>query len=73
MLFLGGDNLPYRVFSRYSRIVFLASLDLNLLFHAITFAFYNDGVGVMEEPVKDGGGECCVIVENFRPMFVCPV
>jgi len=52
---------------------FSANLDLNLLFHAVAFAFYNNGVGVMQKPVEDGGRKCRVIVENLRPVFVSPV
>ena len=74
MLFCGGEySAAPDVFSRCGRILFSANLDLNLLFHAVAFAFYNNGVGVMQKPVEDGGRKCRVIVENLRPVFVSPV
>ena len=55
MLFCGEKySAAPEVFSRCGRILFSASLDLNLLFHAVAFAFYNNGVGVMQESVEDG-------------------
>jgi hypothetical protein len=41
---------------------FLALL-VNLVLHAEALAFDDDGVGVMQDPVQDGGGQRAVVVE----------
>gem|GEM_PF-4299400 len=74
MLFCAGEySAVPDVFFPVRQNSFSASLDLNLLFHAVAFTFYNNGVCVMQKPVQDGGRKCRVIVENLRPVFVCPV
>ena len=38
-------------------------------FMRIAFAFDEDGFGVVQEAVEDGGGEGAVVVEDFGPVF----
>ena len=42
-----------------------SSLRPELIFGAITLAFDQDGLGVVQEPVEDGGGDAAVVVENL--------
>ena len=44
-------------------------LGFDLVFHAVTAAFDEDGFGVMEEPVQDAGGAGAVVVKDGRPLF----
>jgi hypothetical protein len=44
-------------------------LGFDLVFHAVTAAFDQDGFGVMERPVQDGGGGGAVVVKEGRPLF----
>ena len=39
------------------------------VFHAEAFAFDDDGFGVMQQSVEDGGSQGGVVVEDFRPVF----
>ena len=39
------------------------------ILHAITFAFDDDGFGVVQDAVEDGGGEGGVVVEDGGPVF----
>jgi len=41
----------------------------NLTLHTITFALYQDSLGMVEKAVKYCGGKGGVIVEDFRPLF----
>ena len=45
----------------------MSSFDLVL--HAVAFAFNGHDFGMVEEPVEDGGGKSCVIIEDLRPVF----
>ena len=38
--------------------------------HAVGFAFDDGGIGAVEEPVEDGGGDAGVVVEDSRPVLV---
>ena len=53
--------------------VFLANADgwsrIDLVLHAIAFAFDNYGFGMMQKPVEDRGSDGAVIVEDFRPVL----
>ena len=40
-----------------------------LIFHPVAGSFDDDRVGMMEEPVQDGGGNGAVVFENRGPMF----
>jgi hypothetical protein len=42
----------------------------NLVLHAEALAFDDDRVGVVQDAVKDGGGQRAVVVEDLGPMFV---
>ena len=42
---------------------------LDLVFHTETLAFDNHGLGVMQQPVQDGGGQGAVMVEYVRPLL----
>ena len=42
---------------------------LDFIFYAVAFSLDENGFGVMQEPVKDGGGEGGVVVEDLRPVF----
>src|SRR6202049_726592 len=46
---------------------------VNLVLGAIALAFYDDRVGVVQDTVEDGGGQCAVVVEDLRPVFVSAV
>jgi hypothetical protein len=37
--------------------------------HAKTLSFNDDGVGVMQQPIQDGGGQDAVMVENLGPIL----
>ena len=40
-----------------------------LILHAVAGAFDDDGFGVVEEAVEDGGGDGAVVVEDGGPVF----
>src|SRR5215472_5521134 len=42
----------------------------NLIFHAEAPAFDDDRLGVVQDPVEDGGGQRAVIIEDLRPVLV---
>ena len=42
---------------------------LDAVFHAVAFAFDDDGFGVVEDAVEEGGGEGGVVVEDGGPVF----
>ena len=44
-----------------------------MIFHSIAWAFDDDGLCMMQEPVKDGGGKGAVVVEDAGPFFIGPV
>src|SRR6266571_8985292 len=44
-------------------------LPLDLVFHAKTFSFDDHGLGVMEQPIQDGGGQGTVMVEDRGPIL----
>jgi hypothetical protein len=48
-------------------------LVLDLIFHAIAFAFDKDGFRVMQQPVQDRGGQSAVVIKDLRPVFKCAV
>ena len=41
-----------------------------MVFHAEALALDDDGFGVMEETIEDGGGDAAVVVEDGGPVFV---
>src|ERR1700674_2604465 len=43
---------------------------LDLVFHAEAFAFNEDSLCMVEEPVEQRGSEGTVVVEYFRPVLV---
>src|SRR5215470_2153141 len=45
------------------------SLTLELVFHAETFAFDDDRLGVMQQPVQDGCRKGAVIVKDLGPFL----
>jgi hypothetical protein len=57
--------------SEYSLPVSLVfqGLTLELVFHAETFAFDDDGLGVMQQPVQDGCCQGAVIVKYLGPLL----
>jgi len=42
----------------------------DLVFHAVTFAFDNDGLGVMEHAVQNRAADAGVVIKNFGPVFI---
>ncbi len=42
----------------------------HFVLHAEALAFDDDGVGVVQNAVKDSGGQGAVAVEDLRPVFV---
>jgi hypothetical protein len=40
-----------------------------LVAHAITAAFDDDGLGVMQQAVEQGRGQGAIVVEDFRPLL----
>ncbi len=46
---------------------------LDLVFHAEAFAFNENSLGMVEEPVQERGGERTVIVEDLSPVLVGPI
>ncbi len=44
-------------------------LPLDLVLHAKTFSFDDHGLGVMEQPIQDGGGQGAVMVEDRGPIL----
>src|SRR5882757_773872 len=51
-------------------IVVAPGLLVDLVLHAEAFAFDDDGVGVVQDAVEDGGGQRAVVVEYLRPVLV---
>src|SRR5713101_1073573 len=49
------------------------SLTLDLVFHTETFAFDDHRLGVMQQPIQDGGGQRVVLVEDLGPLLKGPV
>ena len=48
-------------------------LTLDLASHAKAFAFDDHGLGVVQQPIQDGGGQGAVIVEHLGPLLKRPV
>lgn len=44
-------------------------LTLDLIFHTEALAFDDDGVGMMEQPIQDRGGQGAVMVEDHGPLL----
>src|SRR2546428_13653218 len=42
---------------------------LELVFHTETLAFDDNGVGMMQEPIQDRGGQGAVMVEDHGPLL----
>ena len=42
----------------------------DLLFGSVAASFYDDGFDMVQDPVQQRCGECGVLVEDFRPLFV---
>jgi len=40
---------------------------------SIAFALDEAGVGMMEQPVEERGGQRCIVVEDLRPMLVSAI
>jgi len=45
------------------------SLTLDLVFHTETFSFDDHRLGVMQQPIQDGGGQRVVLVEYLGPLL----
>ena len=58
--YLAGESVPMRTFPSGSRF----------FLHPIALSLDGNGFAVMEEAIEDGGGQCGVIVEDARPLFV---
>jgi hypothetical protein len=41
-----------------------------LVLHAVTLAFDDDGLGVVQEAVEERGGQCVVVIEDLWPLLV---
>ena len=46
---------------------------IEMFLHSIAFPFDDDGLSMVEETIKNGGGKRAVVIEDFRPVFVSPV
>ena len=44
-------------------------LTLELVFHPEALAFDDDGVGMMQQPIQDRGGQGAVMVEDRGPLL----
>ena len=44
-------------------------LTLDLVFHPEALAFDDDGVGMMQQPIQDRGGQGAVMVEDHGPLL----
>ena len=44
-------------------------LILELVFHAETFAFDDDGLGVMQQPIQDSRSQSTVVIKDFGPFL----
>jgi hypothetical protein len=42
---------------------------LDAILHAIAFAFNDDGFGVVQDAIEDGGGEGGVVIEDGGPVL----
>ncbi len=40
-----------------------------MVFHSVAFSLDEDGLGMVEESVEDGGSQGAVVVEDLRPVF----
>ena len=54
---------------RFRRRLVQRSLTLDLVFHTETFAFDDHRLGVMQQPIQDGGGQRVVLIEDLRPLL----
>jgi hypothetical protein len=43
-----------------------------LVFHAEAFSFDDHRLGMMEQPIQDGGGQGAVLVEDLGPLLKGP-
>ena len=50
-------------------LLWSSSWGVCLLLHSVAGAFDEDGLGVVEEAVEDGGSEGVVVVEDAGPLF----
>ena len=48
-------------------------LGVDFIFHAVAFAFYDHRLCMVKQAVEESGGQCSVMIENFRPVLICPV
>ena len=48
-------------------------LRLDLTFHAKAFALNDHRVGVMQQPIQNGGGQRAIVVEDFGPLLEGPI
>src|SRR6266567_4999759 len=46
-----------------------SGLTLDLVFHAETLPFDDDGLGMMQQPIQDRGGQGAIMVENRGPLL----
>src|SRR6266446_5022312 len=51
-------------------IVVAPGLLVDLILRAEALAFDDDGVGVVQHAIEDGGGQGAIVVEDLRPVFV---
>ena len=58
--YLAGESVPMRTSPSGSRF----------FLHPIALSLDGNGFAVMEEAIEDGGGQCGVLVEDARPLFV---
>ena len=73
-------NLKIRIVNRLVRVppagygllrrhLLRQALRVEFPFHAITFPFNDDGLGVMQQPIKQSRGEGAIVVKNLGPVL----
>src|SRR6266853_2757147 len=65
----GGAGARRSQKARVRRALMQRDLTLQLVFHPEALAFDDDGVGMMQQPIQDCGGQSAVMVEDRGPLL----
>src|SRR3989442_2785032 len=65
----GGAGARRSQKARVRRALMQRGLTLELVFHPEALPFDDDGVGMMQQPIQDRGGQGAVMVEDRGPLL----